>query len=255
MKHLTIIAAIAACLLYAVGSASAATLYQQEGTAADGQAGINAAGHGPTSTDSDNWTNWKWQAGGGSWSGVYAADAGWLTASESGNMDLKVEADVEMYCTQTISNNEIYFHLGNIYSATSTDKTAFVAGSLSSNNGQYIGISFDGQNKAEASFQKDGSGNYTGVILGGMHSANDTWRVQDNDMDLQILLNAGNGWEAPVNYGDGAHNTITDTLWWLVNNGDPGWSTYQWQVRLLPAPNQADGDYYLDPTVVAAPVL
>ena len=48
MKHLAIIATMAACLLYAVGSASAATLYQQEGpTAADGPSAIDASGHGP----------------------------------------------------------------------------------------------------------------------------------------------------------------------------------------------------------------
>ncbi len=256
MKHLAIIATMAACLLYAVGSASAATLYQQEGiTGVDGPSAINAANQGPTGTDADNWTNWKYQYGGGTWSGVYAAGDGWLTASESGDMDLEVEADVEMYFTQTVSNNKIYFHIGNVYSATNADKTAYVSGSFASNNGQYIGISFLGQNKDESNFQKDSGGAYTGVILNGMHSANDTWRAQDNNMDLQILLNYGNGWEAPVNYGDGAHDTVTDTLWWLVNAGEPGSYSYQWQVKLLPAANQADGDYYLDPTIVAAPVL
>ena len=137
-------------------------------------------------------------------------------------MDLDVEADVEMYFTQTVSNNKIYFHIGNVYSATNADKTAYVSGSFASNNGQDIGISFLGQNKDESNFQKDSGGAYTGVILNGMHSANDTWREQDNNMDLQILLNYGNGWEAPVNYGDGAHDTVTDTLWWLVNAGEPG---------------------------------
>jgi len=255
MKRFAMIAMMAACLLYAVGSASAGTLYQQEGTDADGTPAINASNQGPTGTDSDNWTNWKWQSGGGTWSGVYAGDAGWLTESDSGDMDLDVEADVEMYCTQSISNNKIYFHLGNIYSATAADKTAYVSGSIASNNGQYIGISFDGQGKNEDSFEKDGDGNYTGVILNGMHSNRDTWRTQDENMDLQILLDYGQGWEAPVNYGDGSHGTITDTLWWLIKDGEPGSYHYQWKVTLLPKPDQPDGDYYLDPVVVVAPVL
>lgn len=229
------------------------TLYEQEGTADDGTPSIDASGQAPSGSDAAS--NWKYQYGGGSWSGVYAAGDGWVTVADSGDMDLEVEADIEMYFTQSVSNNKIYFHIGNIYSATTSDLIAFVDGSFTTNNGQYIGISFLGTGKGEADFEKDGSGNYTGKIIDGMQSDRDTWRAQDNQMDVEIKLNWGAGWTAPVNYGDGAHSTITDTLWWLVDGGNPGTYNYQWRIRLLPEPHQPDGDYYLDPVVVAAPVL
>jgi hypothetical protein len=236
--------------------ADAGTLYQQEGGTNDlDPVEVDAAGQGPAGDDSDNWTNWKYQYGGGSWSGVYAADDGWLTESGTGDATLDIEADVEMYFTETVSNNKIYFHLGNIYTASTADRTAYVQGSFSSNNGQYIGISFTGTSKDISNFETDGSGNFTGRILGGLQSDHDTWRTQDNQMDVEILLNWGTGWQTPVNYGDGAHSTIHDTLWWLVNDGDPGTYNYQWRIRLLPEAHQPDGDYYLDPAIVASPVL
>ncbi len=86
-----------------------------------------------------------------------------------------------------------------------------------------------------------------------MQSDHDTWRAQDNQMDIEILMSDGAGWETPVNYGDGSHGTQTDTLWWAP--GATGTVNYQWRVRLLPEANQPDGDYYLDPTIVAAPAL
>lgn len=233
--------------------AMGATLYGQEGTADDGTPSIDASGQAPGG--SNGASNWKYQYGGGSWTGVYAGSDGWEEISSSGDMDLEVEADIEMYFTQSVSNNKIYFHLGNIYGTAASDKIAYVSGSFTSNNGQYIGISFLGTGKAEADFEKDGSGDYTGVILDGMQSDRDTWRTQDNQMDVEILLNWGAGWAAPVNYGDGAHSTVTDTLWWLVDNGNPGTHNYQWRVRLMPDADQPDGDYYLDPVVVAAPML
>lgn len=243
-------------LLLSACVAGAATLYQQEGTADDGPAGINAAGTAPAAAVAD-WTNWKYQTGGGSWSGVYAGAAGWLTESSTGDMSVEVEADIEMYCAQTISANHVYFHLGNIYSATTSDLTALITGSMTSNNGQWIGISFTGTGKTEADMEKVG-GQYTGRILNGMQSDRDTWRAQNNQMDVMIRLfvnGVSSDWETPGAYGDGAHGTVHDTLWWLVNGGQPGAYTYSWQVKLLPRPHQPDGDYYLDPVVVSSPEL
>ena len=236
--------------------AAPGTLYQQEeGTNDADPVEVDAAGHGPTGNLSDNWTNWIYQYGSGTWSGVYAADDGWLTADETGDSVLEIEADVEMYYTESIANNKIYFHIGNIYTATSADLTAYVQGTFSTNNGQYIGISFTGMNKDESNFEKDGGGAFTGKIFDALQSDHDTWRTQDNQMDMEILMNWGTGWQVPVAYGDGAHSTIHDTLWWLVAGGAPGTYSYQWRIRLLPESNQPDGDYYLDPTIVASPVL
>jgi hypothetical protein len=258
-KLFTAIAMIAIAALISM-PVDATTLYQQEGTVSDGPSPIDATGQGPNGDDSDNWTNWKYQYGGGSWSGVYAASDGWLEESSSGDMELDIEADIELYYTESISGNKVYFHIGNIYDALAhpnRDLTALVNGSFTTNNGMYIGLCFLGTSKDESSFEKDTGGNYTGVILDGMQSDNDSWRVQNNQMDLQILLSwdGGSTWAVPVAYGDGAHSTITDTLWWLVDGGNAGTYNYTWKIILLPEPHQPDGDYYLDPQIVAAPTL
>lgn len=230
----------------------AATLYEQEGTSADGDAPINATGQYTGSGDG-SLANWKWQYGSGSWSGIYAGSNGWLEASSSGDSAIDVEADIEMYYEESIADNKIYFHIGNLKTATTAELTAIVSGSFWCNNGQYMGISFPGGTKSLADFEKVGTA-FTGKIIGGMQSDNDTWRAQNNAMDISFLMqwNGGSGWsgwQAPVNYGDGAHSTVHDTLWWLVNGGQPGSYAFQWQVRLLPTQFQPDGDYYLDPRI------
>jgi len=249
---LAIVALISLPVIAAPGS-----LYDQEGTGDDGPAGIDASGQALGANPSS--TNWKWQTGGGTWSAIYGGSSGWLEESSTGDMSLKVEADIELFMSQEVSNNEIYFHIGNLYSATLADKTAYVDGTMTYNNGMWLGISFAELGgdpiKVEADFEKDGGDNYTGVILGGMQSDTDSWREQDNQMDLEIKLNWGAGWTPPDSFGSGSHGTIVHTLWWLVDGGNPGTYNYQWRVRLLPAPDQADGDYYLDPQIVATPVL
>jgi hypothetical protein len=260
-RILTIVGLMVVCLGLVAGNVLAAsgTLWDQEQAGADDGWGpdnpstVEVQGQNDSATHSAN-ENWVYQEGSGSWTGVYAGSDGWQDVSSSGDMNLKVEADVEMYFTQSVSDNEIYFHLGNIYEATEADKTAIVQGSFTSNNGQYIGISFEGSGKAESDFETDENG-YTGVILGGMQSDHDTWRDQDNSMDIKISLNWGDGWTAPVNYGEGSHGTVTKTLWWLVDGGGAGTYDYRWKIELLPETDQPDGDYYLDPAVVAAPVL
>ena len=250
-KFLVFLAMMIAMMMVAL-PLQAGTLYDQEGTADDGTPGIDASGHGPANAST---TNWIYQYGGGSWSGVYAAGDGWVTDEEAGDPTLEVEADIEMYFSEEVSNNKIYFHIGNLYTATGSDKIAYVDGTFSSNNGQYIGISFDGTTKEAADFETDGTGALTGKIIGGMQSDNDTWRSQDNAMDIEILLSWGAGWRTPSNFGDGAHGTIQKTLWWLVADGAPGTYNYQWRVRILPTAHQPDGDYYLDPVIVHTPVL
>lgn len=252
-KLLLVIAAL--CLVAAPGFAQG-TLYQQEGSGTDGNAGINATGQGPAGDSSDNWTNWKWQAGSGSWSGVYTAVPGdaWMTATQSGDPSIKVEADIEMYFMEQISNNEVYFHIGNPFAATTADKTAYVDGTFSSNNGQYIGISFDNLGKVAADFEQVG-GALTGRIFNGMQSDRHVYGTQNQSFDIEFAMSWGSGWQPPVGFGAGAHGTYQSTLWWLVGGGAPGTYSYQWRIRLLCDALQPDGDYYLDPVVVAAPLL
>jgi hypothetical protein len=93
------------------------TYYGQEGTAND-YTEINAAGHGPSGT-AGSIDNWKWQSGDSSWAGIYSWDGdAWLTISVSGDDgNLDVEADIEMYIAQTMTNHKMYFHIGNIFTA------------------------------------------------------------------------------------------------------------------------------------------
>jgi len=262
MKKLLSIIAATALVTMTAGLANAQlSLYDQEGTAADGTPSINAAGQAPAgSTAADNW---KWQSGAGSYTGVYGSN-GWIDIADSGDSSLEVEADIEMFYTESWQNNKIYFHLGNIYTATAGDLTAFVNGTMTTNNGMYIGVSFDGANKDISSFEKDTAGNFTGKIIGGMVSDRHVYGLQkingvvaQQTMDLEILLadGTGTGYMVPVTYGDGAHNTVHDTLWWLPGAGAPGSYNLQYRVKLLPVAHQPDGDYYLDPMIVSAPEL
>ena len=236
------------------------TYYGQEGTVDDGYAPIDASGQGPTGTNTDHHTNWKYQYGSSSWAGIYSWDSdAWLTIYETGDNDgsMEIEVDIEMYVATTIADNKIYFHLGDPFNATTDDKRAYMTGTLNCNNGQYVGISFDGQNKTEDDFEKDGTGAFTGRILDGMVGTVD---LNGNDIstemfDLVVLLSWGSGYQPPGAYGDGAHSTIHDTLWWDVNNHIPGYYNLSWRIQIEPDTHQADGNYALDPLIVAAPAI
>jgi hypothetical protein len=256
------VCAALACLVLAPPASALNTLYTQEGTADDGYAAIDASGQGPTAgadDSADSAANWKYQYGGtATWSGTYSWDGdAWIEETETGDPDLDIEADIEMYASTSITDPKIYFHLGNIYTATDADKTATVSGTLTSNNGQYIGISFAGSSKDASNFETDGSGNYTGRIFDAMVGTVDVGGrdISTEAFDIVITMTWGAGYQVPDNYGDGAHSTITDTLWWLVDGGNPGSYNLTWKIVLEPETHQADGNYNLDPQVVAAPVL
>ncbi len=261
MKRLAvIIGAVMVCLTLMVGTSTAYalynTLYEQEGLAADGYAPIDASGQAPGANP--NSTNWKYQYGSYSWFGVYSWDENaWVEETESGNGQMEIEADIEMFCYEELSNHKIYFHLGNMYTATGADLTAYVGGSFASNNGQYIGVSFDGTSKVEADFQTDGGGGLTGRITDAMIGTVDIGGrdISGEAFDVTILMDWGSGWQTPDSFGDGAHGTIPKALWWLVNAGVPGSYSLTYKIVLHPDTYQPDGNYNLDPTIVAAPVL
>lgn len=234
------------------------TLYDQEGTANDGYATIDATGQGPLGDASDSWTNWKYQYGSGSWSAVYKK-SGWLEESSSGDAEIDIECDIEMYYSEEFSNNKIYFHLGNLYTATTADKTAYVDGTFTSNNGMWIGIGFDGTSKTEADMLKDLGGNYTGEIQDAMVGTTDVLLrdISDQSFNAKFMLTSDGGttWLPPDSFGTGASGTILNALWWLVEGGAAGTHVVQWSVEMLPAEHQPDGNYKFDPAIVAAPLL
>jgi len=226
------------------------SLYEQEGTDADGPSPIDASGQG-----GNNHTNWKYQYGTYSATGIYRGGLAWEWDSITGDNDLEVECDIEMYLHEEISGHKIYFHIGNLYTATPDDKRAIVDGSFTSNNGQYIGLQFPMTDKTPDDFHLAGDAN-EGVIDDAMVSERDTWRTQDNSFGIKMMLReAGGIWRAADDFGEGSHSTEINTLFWLINNGDPGSYSYQWKIELLPDTDQPDGDYYLDPEIVMAPVL
>lgn len=263
MRSIGIILAVAAMGTFLCGAALAqnvsGTLYDQEGTAADGYGTINAQGQGPANAST---TNWKYQYGGGTYTGVYKA-SGWLDVTNTGDSKIDIECDIEMFYTETFSNNKIYFHIGDPVAATAADKTATVDGSFTANNGMYIGISFDGTGKTEADMLMVG-GNYTGEVRNAMVGTKD---VLGRDISAQKFnakftldwsSDAGAHWTngtTPVDFGTGASGTILNTLWWLVNGGQKGSYLLRYNVELLMPADQADGNYKFDPAIVAAPVL
>jgi len=230
------------------------SLYQQEGTATDGLAPINASGQGPA-VHADS-TNWIWQSGAESWSAVYGGEGGWITVSGA-PAPLSIEADIELYCSVTTSDNKIYFHFGNIYTLTETDRTAYFETAVASNNGQWVGLDFTGTGKMPANFERLPMGGYTGRIFSLMHSDRTVDMMQHKDMDGEVKMNDGVSgyYRSPDSYGSNPQNTIHETLWWKVNNGVPGTYNLSWRIRMLPAAHQDDGDYYIDPRVVTSPVL
>jgi len=233
------------------------SLYEQEGTAADGYGTIDASGQGG---DHASTTNWKYQYGSGTWSGVYG-DSGWIEIDSDGDSVIDIECDIEMYYKESFENNKVYFHLGNIYTATKADKTAYVDGNFTSNNGMYLGICFAApeHHKTEEDMLKDNEGNYTGEIAGAMVGTIDVLGrdISTEAFNVKILMSwdDGENFYPPVSFGTGASGTITDTLWWLVSDGDPGEFPVKWSIELQPDTHQPDGNYHFDPTVVAAPVL
>lgn len=256
---LTLLIIVGLFALPAIAADEKGTLYQQEGTGADGYPTINADGQGPDGV-ADNWTNWQWQTGGGTWSGVYRKD-GWLKESSSGDPNLDIECDIEMYYSESYSNNKIYFHIGNIYTALldpATDLTATFSGTFSSNNGMYIGICFANTGKSPDDMVQDPPGSYTGEVKDAMRGTIDVLGrdISSESFNAKFALRwDANPWQTPVSYGAGASGTILKTLWWLVNNGDKGSYNITWKVELLPDAHQADGNYNLDPAMVVAPVL
>jgi hypothetical protein len=238
------------------------TLYGQEGTGADGGTAIDASNHGPSSDVTDNYTNWKWQTGAGSWSGVYSWDGdAWLEIASDGDEQIDVECDIELFWSETIENNKIYFHVGNPSTLTTPDKTAYVNGTYAGNHPEYVGISFNGTSKGVDDFETGGPTGYTGKVLGGMVGTIDNHGtdISDKSFDIQFLLSLNGGaYVSPSTFGAGAHETIPATLWW--HPADTGMltalaGTMSWQVRIFPTAIQADGNYVLDPVIVVAPEL
>ena len=242
------VAAVSAFLCSPVlGQDATGSLYDQEGTTADGYGTIDATGQGPAG-DAGSTSNWKYQYGSGAYTGIYKA-SGWMDVSDTGDSTIDIECDIEMFYTETFSGNKVYFHIGDPFAASAADKTAVVDGTFVANNGMYIGISFDGTSKTEADMLMDG-GNYTGEVANALVGTVDVLGrdISAEKFNAKFSLDwsndAGATWsgpQAPVSFGTGASGTILNTLWWLVNNGDKGSYQLKYNIELLMPADQADG--------------
>jgi len=192
-------------------------LYEQEGTDADGYLPVNAAGKGPAGDSSDKWTNWKYQYGSASWSAVYSAGEGWVEAQSSGEMRLRIEADIEAYATGTFSLSR--------QEASRAD----VGGVLVSNAPQYVGISLAAEGGAQIPVAARGP------------------------VSLALSTDAG-PWRWPELYAPPAAGPGGQTAWWLVKRGSAGSFALQWRV-FLGGTHGAKPASPVAPTIVVASAL
>ena len=257
---LVALAVVGLLTLPAMAQTYSNTLYGQEGTGSDGYGTIDASGQGPAG-DAGHSTNWKYQYGSGSWSGIYSWDGdAWLEITNTGDAQIDVECDIEMYWSDTIADNKIYFHVGNPSTLTAADKTAYVTGTYAGNHLMWLGISFDNTSKVEADFETGGPTGYTGRVLGGMVGTidNHDTDISAESFDIVFLMECNGGaYVGPGSFGAGAHNTIPSSLWWDPTDVGQtvGAGTMSWKVEIEPAAWQVDGNYRLDPVIVKAPTL
>ncbi len=248
-KYVAILALLA---LMAMPAMALNTLYGQEGTTADGHTPINAAGQGPTTNP--NSTNWQYQFGGTSTeSAVYSWDtSAWVETvatdtDPSTDSNLDIECDIEMYNQSTIVDPKIYFHFGNLQSLNANDRTAYVNGANWSNHRMWVGLLLPG--KVAGDIAADGT------ITDAMEGTTD---IGGNDIsaeafDARIRMTYGAGYAGPDNFGDGAHNTIHDGVWWRLPSS--GFFPLTWKIEMMPTTYQEDGNYRLDPVLAVSPEM
>lgn len=187
--------------------------------------------------------------GGFSLSGIYDYDdLTWITTGgPSGeSMSLKVICDVEQWVRETLSANEVYFHLGN---EDAHVMNAYLSGSMASNNGQYVGLAKTGWlvgDRPDADvlkFVADGFGRTKASFSGAF---------VPTDIPIAYALDQGSGFVAG-NWSPG--NGDEYGYWWLIGSGLPGTYSYTFRLQITPKSLQEDGRYYLDPDVVVMPAL
>jgi hypothetical protein len=167
--------------------------------------------------------------------------------------------ELELFTSYALLGGKCYVHIGNVFEATEEDLTVHPTGTLTTNAGMYIGLNLSAMsNITQASFETSGGG-LTGRIFRAMVGTVDVLGrdISNEAIDLRILLswNAGGSYAPPDYYGYSPDGNISKTLWWLVNGGNPNNYDLDWEIRLLPEPAQADGNYYLECEVVVAPLL
>jgi hypothetical protein len=183
--------------------------------------------------------------GGGAWDGVYDYDGPnpWINiGGDPGTEDMTVTCDIELYCWEWLSANNVYFHLkGDNYAV----QPAVIDGLLKSNNGEYVGIEIpQGKTLLQLVGDKDGWGRDV-TKAPGYAPIPVTWELSED---------AGATWRQADTIGMGANNTVY-AMWWLLAQGQPCDHAFKFRITITPKYHQPDGHYKLDPRVVLDPVI
>jgi len=197
----------------------------------------------------------------GTYTGTFqliTAGAGGYPAVPGPSIDCTV--DLKIYAGYQVSQAKTYVHLGNVFQASDADLTFQADGSLTANTGMYVGLRVSTMSNITAgSFETDGNGKLTGTIFGAMAGTVDVLGrdISNEAIDLRILLssNGGGSYYPPDYFGQSPDGNIDRTIWWLINNGAPGVYDLIWEMRLLPEPAHADGNYYFESEIVVTPLL
>ncbi len=193
----------------------------------------------------------------GTFSFITEGGAGWPAVP---GPSIPVTLELEIAAGYELVGGKCYFHIGNIFTAAEQDLTIHATGSLTTNAGMFIGLNLSAMGHiSDASLERNGSGHLTGRIMGGMIGTIDVLgrNISEERIDISILLSwDGGGTHRPPDYfGSSPDGNVHRTVWWLVNEGNPGIYALDWKVRLFPQQAQADGNYYFESELVVAPVL
>jgi hypothetical protein len=172
----------------------------------------------------------------------------WNFGTETGKSYMTVTADIEMYMSMTLAATDIYFHIAD----DGTQFEALVHGTLCSNNGQWLFVSSENDNKdlTKLFFVQDIFGRTAAWFASNQPQNVPSpipveWYLkdeQDNDFRLG-------------EYSAGGNNGQLHGVTWLLANGEACCHPFDIKVVIKPAFHQADGRYEMDPLVCVSPVL
>lgn len=171
----------------------------------------------------------------------------WVGGTETGKAYFTVTCDIEMYMSMHFDATDIYFHIADDRTAMS----AYVNGWIASNNGQWLFVSSELDEKhldklffIEDIFGRDRAWHTTNGRPIPADIPVSWWLKDETDADYRIGT-----------YSQGGNNGNLWGVTWLIANGQPCTHTFTIRIDIAPAFHQPDGRYEMDPLVTAAPVL
>jgi hypothetical protein len=198
-------------------------------------------------------------------------DNTWVVCGETfweEQTDISVVLDIEMYCRETLEATDIYFHVGDGEAVTQMSTT--VNGSISTNNGQYLGLTKVGWTSTDGPTALGGSGRCEQLAFvtdgfGRDKAWFETNQPQNTPNDIPLTIefsdDGGTTWRKIYGTTAGPNDGWSDGTgglwgyWWLVANGEPCTHDYQFRFTADLVEHEHDGRYELDPLFVVEPYL